>query len=409
MKLKFRTVAPALVAVALLTAACSSSNGSSSTTTGGGSTNNATGSPITIGGIADLTGVSSSPQPTQGMTAYANFVNTHGGINGHKLVFLSCDGAEDPNKFASCGHNFASNSAVVASTDLGGDQFAQSDPILAAAGIGIVNSNPVTQSEFNTPNGVAATGGVPTSLGALVKYFATAKHIKTIAFTGPNGIGAQIEAIIQNFATPYKITVTPYLFPETTTDYTATATALAASKADLIIGASGVSAVGPILLALKAAGNTIPVAFFDTSITPQAITQAGSASDGLYTTDAFPTPATATGQDKTALADYAAGMKAAGQPEGTGSLQGWATGVMLTTIIKALGVQNATRAAILNVIQNGSINNAPLFPATMSKKSTAPPIPTFSSLINPNEFIGQFQNGKFAILPGVGRVNPYTA
>jgi len=159
--------------------------------------------------------------------------------------------------------------------NLGGDEFAQSDPILAAAGIGVINSDPVTTSEFATPNGVAATGGVPTSLGALVKYFATVKHYKSIAFTGPDGIGAQIQGIVQLFATPYKMTVTPYLFPETTTDYTATATALAASKADVIIGASGVSAVGPILSALKEAANTIPVAFFDTSITPAAITEAG--------------------------------------------------------------------------------------------------------------------------------------
>jgi hypothetical protein len=151
------------------------------------------------------------------------------------------------------------------------------------------------------------------------------------------------------------------------------------------------------------------VAFFDTSITPAAITEAGSASNGLYTTDAFPTPATAKGQDKTALADYAAGMKAVGQPQGTGSLQGWAVGLLLTTIVKSLGVSHATRAAILNVIEHGSIKGAPLYPATMSKKTTAPPIAAFSSLINPNEFIGQFKNGKFVILPGVGRVNPYAA
>jgi ABC-type branched-subunit amino acid transport system substrate-binding protein len=388
--------------VALITAACSSSSVSGASTGGSGK-------PITIGGIGDLTGVSSSPQPTQGLQAYAKYVNSHGGIDGHKLVFLSCDGAEDPNKFASCAHKFSANSAVLASSNLGGDEFAQSDPILAAAGIGVINSDPVTTSEFATPNGVAATGGVPTSLGALVKYFATVKHYKSIAFTGPDGIGAQIQGIVQLFATPYKMTVTPYLFPETTTDYTATATALAASKADVIIGASGVSAVGPILSALKEAANTIPVAFFDTSITPAAITEAGSASNGLYTTDAFPTMATAHGQDKTALADYAAGMKAVGQPQGTGSLQGWAVGLMLTTIVKSLGVSHATRAAILNVMEHGSINNAPLFPATMSKKTTAPANAAFSSLINPNEFIGQFKNGKFVILPGVGRVNPYAA
>ena len=41
----------------------------------GGSTAGAASSTITIGGIGDLTGQASSPQPTQGLQAYAAFVN----------------------------------------------------------------------------------------------------------------------------------------------------------------------------------------------------------------------------------------------------------------------------------------------------------------------------------------------
>jgi ABC-type branched-subunit amino acid transport system substrate-binding protein len=418
MKSRVRGIMPVLLGVALVGGACGSSrsgsNSSASTAGGSGTTaaaasaSKATGSPLTFGAIADLTGTASSPQPTQGIEAYANFVNSHGGIDGHRLVIESCDGAESPSQTAACGQRFASNPSILGAFDLGGDQFGQSDPVLAAAGVGIVDSNPVLSNEFDTPNGIAATGGVPTSLGALVKYFVTTKHIKTIAFTSLDGVGSQIQAVLESFTKPAGVTVLPFLFPETTTDYTATATAIASSKADLIIGATGVQSVGSLLVALKAAGNTIPVSFFDTSITPAGIKQAGSAANGLYTTSAFPTPAIATGADLTELNDYAAGMKAAGQPESTGALQGWASGVLMTTIVKQIGVANVTRAAILNVIKTGTITDAPLFPSPMGKKVSAPPIAAFGSLVNPEEFIGQYQNGVFNIVPGSTRVNPYT-
>jgi hypothetical protein len=145
-------------------------------------------------------------------------------------------------------------------------------------------------------------------------------------------------------------------------------------------------------------------------LTPAAISQAGSAANGLYTTAAFPTPATATGQDATELADYAAGMKAYGQPTGTGSLQGWAVGLLLAKAITQAGGASATRASVLNVIQKGSFDNVPLFPSHLSRAagaSTAPPVPAFSAMIDPSDFIGQYENGVFAILPSVGRVDPF--
>jgi len=403
MKKKLRFIASVLVPVVMITMGCSTASGASTS-------GKATGKPITIGGIGDLTGAGSSPQPTQGLQAYAKYLNSHGGIGGHPLKFISCDGALDPNLFISCARSLVSNNAVIASSDLGGVNFSVSDPILATAGVGVVNSNAVTSPEFAAPNAVITTGGVPASLGALVKYFYETKHIKSIAFTSVTGPGSQIQAIVDSFAKPLGITVTPFLYPTTTTDFTATATAMAASGAGLILGATPVQGVGSILLALKAAGNTIPVSFFDTSITPAAIKQAGSASNGLYTTSAFPTPHTATGQDKQELVAYAAGMRAIGQPTGSGSLQGWATGLLLTNLIEQAGGVKATRASVLNALQNGSMNHVPLFPAHLSRAagmSTAPPVSAFAALINPSDFIGEYHNEVFSIIPGVGRVNPF--
>ncbi len=422
--MKFRRhIMPVLAVAALICSGCGSaktstkaatspSSGAGSSGTTASASDNATGSPITIGGIGDLTGAGSSPQPTQGLAAFVKYTNSHGGIGGHPLKFISCDGGLDPNLYISCAKNLASNSAVIASSDLGGIGFGQSDPVLAQADIGIVNSDAVTAPEFDAPNAVIATGGVPVSLGALVTYFARTKHVQKVAFTSVTGEGAQIEAIVASFAKPLGVTIVPFFYPQTTTDFTATALAISASGAGLVLGATPVEGVGSFLLALKAAGNTIPTAWFDTSLTPAAITQAGSAANGLYTTAAFPTPATARGTDATALADYAAGMKAYGQPTGTGSLQGWAVGLLLANLITQGGGGAATRASVLNVLQKGSFNSVPLFPAHLSRApgvSTAPPVPSFAAMVNPSDFIGQYDNGVFEILPSVGRVNPFQA
>jgi len=59
MKKKLRFIASVLVPVVMITMGCSTASGASTS-------GKATGKPITIGGIGDLTGAGSSPQPTQG-------------------------------------------------------------------------------------------------------------------------------------------------------------------------------------------------------------------------------------------------------------------------------------------------------------------------------------------------------
>jgi branched-chain amino acid transport system substrate-binding protein len=102
----------ALVAGAAI-AACGSSGGSSAaggSSSGGGSSKG----PIKVGQISSLTGgypFSTTPKGTQ---AYFNYVNAHGGVDGHKIQFQSGDDQGSASQASQLAHKFVLQNHVVA-------------------------------------------------------------------------------------------------------------------------------------------------------------------------------------------------------------------------------------------------------------------------------------------------------
>jgi branched-chain amino acid transport system substrate-binding protein len=88
-------VAAALVAVAGLGAA-----GCGGGSSGGGSPGAAAGSPIKVASLASLTGAASFAGWQLGAKAYFDYVNSHGGINGHRVDFSILDDAGSPTQAA---------------------------------------------------------------------------------------------------------------------------------------------------------------------------------------------------------------------------------------------------------------------------------------------------------------------
>jgi branched-chain amino acid transport system substrate-binding protein len=81
----------ALVAAAAL-AACSSGSSSS----GSANAASASGSPIQVASISSLTGAASFAGWQLGAKVYFDWVNAHGGVNGHKIAFTILDDAGSP-------------------------------------------------------------------------------------------------------------------------------------------------------------------------------------------------------------------------------------------------------------------------------------------------------------------------
>src|SRR3954452_17192050 len=93
MQLSRRTRGAALVVSAGVHAAACSSGGSSSTSSGGGKAPGVTANTITVGTVADLSGVVPGlfAGAVNGTKAYADYINSKGGVNGKKIVVSSLD------------------------------------------------------------------------------------------------------------------------------------------------------------------------------------------------------------------------------------------------------------------------------------------------------------------------------
>jgi hypothetical protein len=139
--------------VALTAAGCSSSSksagtsGSTSATTGSGSGSSqagATGTPIVVGNVSNLSNQSLGIQPDDSATpkAWVAWTNAHGGIDGHPVKLVQPDDAGDP---------------ATALSDV--QQLVQQDHVLALVG----NQDTATDTAYTT---VLTQAGVPNVGGA---------------------------------------------------------------------------------------------------------------------------------------------------------------------------------------------------------------------------------------------------
>ena len=128
-----------VAASAALAAGCGSS-GSSGPTGGAASgpsnqpASHTLGSPINIGYINDESGPVAVPFITYGTEAGVNYVNAHGGINGHPIKLVACAGDSSPEKSIGCANQFvqAKVPVVLEGVDNGADAML---PILKSAHI----------------------------------------------------------------------------------------------------------------------------------------------------------------------------------------------------------------------------------------------------------------------------------
>jgi len=108
--------------------------------------------PIKVMTIAPIDSAKSSYQNIfDGATLYEQYINDRGGVGGHPLEVITCDGKGDPNEAAACARK-AVDEGVVAI--LGHFEFDMSVamPILEEAGIAVLGSCcPVKPAEFASP------------------------------------------------------------------------------------------------------------------------------------------------------------------------------------------------------------------------------------------------------------------
>ncbi len=273
----------------------------------------ATGTPILVGFLnpqGDPNG--SFPDATAGAQAAVDYINNElGGIGGnplkgvagHPIKLTTCFETIAPSSSTSCANQIVSQKPAFI---ISGYQFFGSsvDPIFAAAGIPVINFNPITQADFQGKNiyDIAAGGGCVGVHPGLISFAAYTLHATNLAIPWSNtapGVPCYydleqkpVEVINGSLKpTPAGVKLIPgltekgYPIPPASPDDSAVVAQILAQKPDAIIFSAQASDCFNLLNALSTAGWTakkIPLIFSGACTDTQQIAQAGSKVDGVY-------------------------------------------------------------------------------------------------------------------------------
>jgi branched-chain amino acid transport system substrate-binding protein len=351
--MKFRQIcvvgAAGLLAGSLI-AGCGSSSNSSQTasSTAAQSSSTATGAQIVIGNIGSYTGPQASSQGAgpKVMNAWAKWVNSHGGVNGHPVKLIVKDDGGVPAQSEAAVKQLIEQDHVVAivadQTDL--DQtwasYVASKGVPVIGGIG-VNTTFVTNPDFfaSGQNVFASLYHVLTlakSVGPKFAFLYCAES-PTCASAGPLVQGVA-KAVGETVSLTAKVSATA-------PDYTAICQELKASGVQSYEFASGSTTV--IRLATACAAQGVKAATITTDGTITGAWATAPALDGALAAElSFPwfddsTPATKEYQD--ALARYAPDL---GDANGPNPSYGWVGAKLFEKAVENVGSAPITSASL---------------------------------------------------------------
>lgn len=239
--------AVALMAVALLLSACGSSSSTTSTksstpatTSSSGSTSAAapagsaaTGSPIVTYTFTDVN--TQGPQYKnikETMRVSADWINSHGGIAGHKLDAHFCDAQGTPTQAAACARQAvaAHAVAVVGNFTFTGDAIV---PILAAAHIAYFgNCCAVSASELTSPDSFPIGNQPLYAVGAVQRAVQDGcKHLVGVIIQGAESF----EPLMSNAAKALHTTIRYVSLPATAKDYSSQVAQATSGGTDCLI------------------------------------------------------------------------------------------------------------------------------------------------------------------------------
>jgi ABC-type branched-subunit amino acid transport system substrate-binding protein len=255
-------IAAALAMVAAGACSSSSSNKTSSTSAAGGSpssSSSATGTPLKIATIADLT-TEVGPDNLAGLKIGIDAINAAGGVNGRPIQLTQCTDQGDPNVAASCARNAVSNSAVLAIVGTGTTYGTNVDPILTAAGMASVGNSTFTPADFACTVCFNLSPGDLGSVGsalAAVKLLG-AKRIGVPYIDVP--AGATLAPLVNTLIKPFGAqTVGAVPVSPTAADVTPQAAAVGAAHPDAIIDGLTTELFSKFIHSYRSQGFNTPI------------------------------------------------------------------------------------------------------------------------------------------------------
>jgi ABC-type branched-subunit amino acid transport system substrate-binding protein len=215
------------------------------------------GAPVTVGVIYTANNQAGNTPGIQiGANAAADYVNSQlGGINGHLVKVLACNGMNAPTNDTECATKFV-NSGVVDVVGLDGLWGTNGQPIVARAGI-INQTTPLAAGEFVGPTSYPFDGGPTAGAGAVASYVLS-KGWKSVACVYLD-LASIKPSCDQSFAGPLKAAGVNYVsvpVPPTATDFAQYAQAATAGKPQAVLVLDGPTQIARFMQAASQLGVT---------------------------------------------------------------------------------------------------------------------------------------------------------
>jgi branched-chain amino acid transport system substrate-binding protein len=243
-------------AVAVLAAACSSTSSTSSTAAGSAAPA-PSGAPVTVGVIYTANNQAGNTPGIQiGANVAAGYINDQlGGIAGHPVKVLACNGMNAPENDTACATRFVSGH-VVDVVGLDGLWGTNGQPIVAKAGI-INQTTPLAAGEFTGPTSFPFDGGPLAGAGAVASYVLS-KGWKSVACVYLD-LASVKPSCDQSFAGPLRAVGVKYVsvaVPPTATDFAQYAQAATVNKPQAVLVLDGPSQIARFMQAASQLGVT---------------------------------------------------------------------------------------------------------------------------------------------------------
>ncbi len=369
----------------------------------------ATGSPVTIGLIADAGGaggIGTGPLVEQGAKAATEYVNADlGGLEGHKVNLYICENQNTPAGGQTCANDMVQHGVVAVVEPFTG-QGQTEVPTIVGAGIPYVTISGVSTAELTSAGAFDIEGGFPAYLGAMA-LSAKQHGFKKVAFLVDN-VPAAIQGAQELGGIVYKAAGVGYTVIPVNTG---TADLTPQMQSAVSGGAEAVGMVGDVTLctsflqAYNTLGLKLPKYVLSTCQDPSILDSAtlDKALAGSYIT-------TSTASSKADDEEYAAIIKkfdpkASPNPNVSSNQASGVTPVLTLAAIMKDSAQPVTPAGIKQAIQTATNVTIPLS-GGLKFSCNGKAIPLLKDVCSSAAAIGVIQSGKTGKVTHITVYNP---
>jgi len=353
------------------------------------------GSPITVMTIAPVQyNGPAFKNILEAARVYGDWINAHGGINGHPLKVITCDERGDPNQLANCARQAVSSHAVAVVGSYSNNG-AAAMPIVEKAKIAwfggccpTVPDELGNADSFPLASGFGVLGGMAVKAGQICKKPALA----VLDYPGKPFVELLVNNSLKASGVKLVKTVT---IPLTVGGDLSPQIAELTSGTDCIIAGLGEANWAAFLPAFKQSGSHVLLMGAQGNLDQKVITPFGTAFDGSIIVGLYPDLSEPVWKDyRAALKQYKADPT---QDYNTlGGLGSWAAYVAFTNIVKAIPagtpINNLTFLAQAN--KTTALDTGGLLPIIDLTKPWTNGLPGFSRVFNRDVTFQTVKNGK---------------